>query len=456
MRKEWNILVMPVEQHYESIWDLRRDVVGFQKSRLFDWQKKGVDLPLPGQFEQVQRKDGKIMLVPAAMDYTVLFRGQGGFFYPCKPTLYRGDKTELDIFICRLKQVEFELLISTMPVVRYFRHKNYLVDAKGLAQHYGLDTDVLDLTSSFDVATFFAMCDHDSTNDVYVPKKEDKQYIGYIYAYPALFEAMSGTNEQSTLYADQVSCIGLQPFERPGRQSGFSMELKQGRSFQGYVYSFTYTKEDSEFIYNHFNHDGRRLWESDIISGRARLIRDTKRHTLYALRRCVKQYGDGRPAYEYRKELESQGYIFVKHGEWDFNAEELSSMDRRMRDGGWYDIESLLVHKQIISADGEERPYRSTDDLWRNTMMACAQYMPVAPQGYDSGITYTEEEMSGHKVWGWGYHYGRVQTFPNPITGRIDRWDNLLDDYEPEILSAPMKPRLVRRDRTGNLVDVEQ
>lgn len=446
---------MPVERHYDSIYELRKDVFGFQKSRLYEWQKRGVDLALPGQFEQVKRKDGRIMLIPAAMDYAVLFRGQSGFYNPCQPTLYRGNKTEQDIFICRLKQVEFELLISNIPVVKYFRHKNYLVDTKGLAQHYGLDTDVLDLTSSFDVASFFAMCDYDKENDVYVTKKEDKQYIGYIYAYPALFEAMPGTNEPPTFYSDRVSCIGLQPFERPGRQSGFSIELKSGSSFHGYIYSFSYTKKDSEFIHENFNQAGRRLWERDIISERANLIKNTTQHTQYALRRCVKQYGDGRPVHEYREELEHKGYTFVKQGDWNFRAEELASMDKHIRRNGWYDIESRLVHKRMINDDGIVRPYRGADDLWRNTMMACAQYMPVAPQGYDSGITYMEDDESGHKVWGWGYHYGRSLTFPNPVTGKVDMWNSLLGTAPQEILSAPMKPRLVRRDRNGNLVDVE-
>lgn len=51
-------------------------------------------------------------------------------------------------------------------------------------------TDVLDLTSDLHTALFFAMCDYDSANDCHTAKKDDKEHIGYLYAYPAIASAM--------------------------------------------------------------------------------------------------------------------------------------------------------------------------------------------------------------------------------------------------------------------------
>ena len=82
-----------------------------------------------------------------------------------------------------MRVVEFELMLKQYPAVRFFEQEKLAVDYVGLAQHYGLLTDVLDLTSDVRTALFFAMCDYDLENDCYYPKSDDKEYVSYLYVW---------------------------------------------------------------------------------------------------------------------------------------------------------------------------------------------------------------------------------------------------------------------------------
>lgn len=54
------------------------------------------------------------------------------------------------------------------------------------------------------------MCDYDRVADCYYPKHEDKEYVGYVYAYPVIGEIMShqGMMEGNFLMHD-LRVIGL-------------------------------------------------------------------------------------------------------------------------------------------------------------------------------------------------------------------------------------------------------
>ena len=63
------------------------------------------------------------------------------------------------LFVERVRIAEFRLFLEQFEVTQRFEQNHFLVDYVGLAQHYGLKTDVLDVTNNIDVAMFFAMCD---------------------------------------------------------------------------------------------------------------------------------------------------------------------------------------------------------------------------------------------------------------------------------------------------------
>ena len=93
-----------------------------------------------GTFEAVitSNKD-EICLIPQVGTLHFLFRGQNKEYIPCVPSLYRGEPSDVEIFIERMRYVMFRRLLSSHPVIKYFFRKHHFkVDEEGLAQHYGL------------------------------------------------------------------------------------------------------------------------------------------------------------------------------------------------------------------------------------------------------------------------------------------------------------------------------
>lgn len=88
---------MPPEMHFLSPKDLTEAMFAFSLSRMQDELNDSnlsvFLLPPPNKFEKVRSKQGKYVLIPTALDYSFLFRGQTDFYEECLPTLYRKAKT---------------------------------------------------------------------------------------------------------------------------------------------------------------------------------------------------------------------------------------------------------------------------------------------------------------------------------------------------------------------------
>ena len=145
--------------------------------------------PNNNTFEAIILQEGKPqkILIPAANMYPFLFRGQTKDFGKCLPSIYREEdkQSAAYLFLERLREVEFTELIKEHPVVKgFFNRHHFSVDYIGLAQHYGLKTDILDLTNNLDVALFFAMCPYDSSNDQYTYHDDGKTHTAIVYVVP--------------------------------------------------------------------------------------------------------------------------------------------------------------------------------------------------------------------------------------------------------------------------------
>lgn len=149
------ICVVPPERHYDSCKELKDDLVWYEKSRAYFYKHHPEFIPQKGQFEQVKLAGKKgFILLPTSLDYGVLYRGQGKYHGTCLPSLYRQELTEEEIFVEHVRIAEFRLFLEQFDVTRHFKECGYVVDYVGLAQHYGLKTDVLDVTSDIDISMF--------------------------------------------------------------------------------------------------------------------------------------------------------------------------------------------------------------------------------------------------------------------------------------------------------------
>lgn len=394
---------------------------------LEDWQKNGPFVPPTGKFEIVcdswHSPDRKLYLWPTALSYAYLFRGQGNFYPNCFPTLYRKELTYEELMIARMRLIEFELMLRQYPQVKYFNDLGLNVDFIGLAQHYGLDTDVLDLTSELGVALFFATCDYDSAAHRYRPKEDNgKEYIGYIYAYPFVGEMM-GDPKSTADFLKRVKPIGLQPFERPGLQRGFSIRLNKGQSFTAPLFSFSYTAEDSKRLFEKY----KNILVDDPLASATKRIADSDSISIAAIKLFCANHSyrllGKRLTYDQCCTiLKSHKIKPVATPEWVLSKQELERIFNDYASHGAHELGASLIHRKVKVGNGS-LPYCDFDFIKQETLLNIFKLGCKSLEGYDSGITFLRDE--NNQYCGISYHYGREQTIPNETTLKVDKWDHL-------------------------------
>lgn len=378
------ICVVPPEQHYASYRNLVDDVKFYEKSRAYFYTEHPNFAPPKDKFEIVRNNKNKdFILLPTSLDRGVIYRGQGMYYEPCLPTLYRQPRTEEEIFIEYVRIAEFRLLLEQYGITKRFEQNHYNIDYVGLAQHYGLNTSVLDFTSDVEIALFFAMCDYDKAEDKYKPKTDDKEYVGYIYAKLTRVSSDDRSDKDPFgTFSDEVRVIGMQPFKRPGAQRGFSYNVDSEGLKDGYLYSFSYTKEDSERIFNKY-HESQDLWCKDEIADYAKLIKSTTVFSSQAISLATKMFDHTQSVTKRVKRLKENGYSVTGQSklQW-FNVGHPCTED------DWLKIRKELVQRSNYAEEGKKSEYCNTsligEELLFNYIYGCTD----CPQGYDSGMVF--------------------------------------------------------------------
>ena len=102
------------------------------------------------------------------------YRGENKIYTDSTPSLYRKlkqfvsqDEKKLYRLVADMRIGEFKTLLNCFRHVKEWHYCDILYDV--LAQHYGLETDWLDITSDFNVALFFATCFWDNNDKRWKP-----------------------------------------------------------------------------------------------------------------------------------------------------------------------------------------------------------------------------------------------------------------------------------------------
>lgn len=246
-----------------------------------------------GMFDAVQMSDGKARLYPCALYPGRYFRGQSDKLdgKQCKPSLFR-DLTAAEMFHERLCLKELEILISYYPLTKVFEgmFKYHTpegdtkplclnVDVTALGQHYGIKTDVLDLTADKWVAAFFAatVC----KDGVYSPYKGDGEGVMYI------FEHVPAADHKS----ERLSAVGLQPFSRPGCQAGLVYRMEPNEDFNKKARRIIFKHDPaiSELIFNYCNRS-KKLFPDEILEEKVKAIHRSERYSSVAYTMTINEY----------------------------------------------------------------------------------------------------------------------------------------------------------------------
>ena len=200
-------------------------------------------------------ENGYIRLISGTEFSMQMYRGQTQMYPRCVPTLSRLEKVE-DQFLALCRRVAFEDAIGEHPMVNLAERirlwdSPLYVDREGLAQHYGLATDMLDVTSNFDVACFFATCTWSHEDGQYQPVASNK-VSGVMYRItPVLMTARDGTDDA----LGPVHIVGWQPLPRPEQQRAFVVKMKPGQDF-------TSLPSVETFHFQHQAHISHRIWNA--------------------------------------------------------------------------------------------------------------------------------------------------------------------------------------------------
>lgn len=233
-------------------------------------------------------QDGRIILQSGAEFSLYAYRGQPEEHIPCLPTLGRLETIDKQLLaLCR--NAAFEDAISEHPFVHLTEQASFLgcplrIDKQGLAQHYGLATDMLDFTNNFDVASFFATCRWDNIYGGYKPIV-DSEKPGVLYRIsPFLF---AGTD-----LGAELEIVGWQPLKRPEQQRALGLRLKKGQDLctlpSVQMIKFRQSEPTSFRIWKAFD-EGRVLFPKDAAADLAeqaqRLYQFTRRQVDNAWKR---------------------------------------------------------------------------------------------------------------------------------------------------------------------------
>lgn len=221
---------------------------------------------------------GFVMVYPHGV---VIRQGERGSYYRGETRVYTESGTTLSRALKKISTKEDRLLYCLIADMRIAEFDHFIhmfkrvccwgdygltVLTEPLAQHYGLETDWLDITNDFNTALFFATCYWERGQKRWYPltKKQteegidgdiDKTRYGVIFHAPSqriiLGNMLKSTAEN---YEGKVLPIGYQPFMRCHSQYGYGLYMKHSIPLQ----------ENLMFEKLHFRHNeklSQRIYE---------------------------------------------------------------------------------------------------------------------------------------------------------------------------------------------------
>lgn len=225
------------------------------------------------------------------------YRGENQVHERSVPSLQRhleklkneGDKI-IYKFVADMRIFEFQLFISQFDIVKKWESQYSNVLYELLAQHYGLETLWMDITSDLEVALFFATCEWDKDSKVWRPltqKEVDDYQYGVIFHIPRTRATMNAliNNTSDICCHNVIRPVGYQPFMRCHSQHAYAIHMENPFPLQEDIsfekLHFQHSVKFSEAIF-HKMQDGKLIYPQEGLNDFDDLIDEIKHATTFS------------------------------------------------------------------------------------------------------------------------------------------------------------------------------
>ncbi len=267
------------------------------------------------------------------------YRGENQIYKSSKASLYRKlneiddkEKAIVEEFVAYMRIADFLSLLLKFDHTQAFISLQFSLNNKlvgvdllyeQIAQHYGLETTWLDITSDFEVALFFACCKFNDKTQKWKPlnnkdfNKKQETKFGVIFSRPANHPDNFIISDSKFL---QILPVGFQPFMRCHMQNSYVAKMNQSSCLQEAssfeTLRFMHNENLSKYIYDKME-GGKKIYPHEgliLVSDEIEVIKKKKIFTLETF-----DYTFEEPHFSsYSKELLNQ--LLIKHGYEIINA----------------------------------------------------------------------------------------------------------------------------------------
>lgn len=270
-----------------------------------------------------------------------LWRGENRFYGSSKAALFRNrpidkEEGELHDLIGMMKVIEFSYWLKSLDFVRTWPYGDPFHGA--IAQHYGIPTNAIDVSSDLKTALFFACTKYEPATgqfrkllpDEYSEKDSrtksadsnaDSRY-GILFKAPYDVINMSIASADPRLHFTSALPIGFQPFLRCSNQSGYLIET--GKDFDLYKdgcfgkFKFRLCPEIIDWIFEKMN-GGVDLYPRESFGSVEEIVKEINTSSVFtekAFEGTIEYMNFAERKDQLRNLLLSRGYSLVEEKEW--------------------------------------------------------------------------------------------------------------------------------------------